>query len=379
MAGEQLLNGKDYLLEIDITTPITAEKGLDYHPIVCEVVSTFRVTTDELSISNSCVGRWKARIPNRSTFSFNGEWQAINPATGEPDAHNMNVIAYLATTRRMFWARRKLKEGALGAEVYREGVVWINNYEDTASVEEPFTFLAEFVGTGEPQIDGGYDMLGILADSSGTPIVNNGSFIGVKAGDGAGGAEPEVFTTGLIIGADNAMGLENLVLTQDERTRGYDLRTIAGPSDTIAEQSALWNSIANKNIYDYVIVNIGMNDLDNPTMMTDYQAFISRIKASGKVGLQVIVTALTPARQWFLDQNKPERQVVWGSFNNAVTNGTIIGASGKASSYVSVLSDGNSNLQDIYDAGNHVLLTDSGKRKMAESWRNEIIRLKIVK
>lgn len=163
MAGEQVLNGRDYILEIDVDTPVDASRGQSYKPLVCEVASTFSINTSDIAISNSCTGAWESRIPNKSGFTFSGQWQAINPMSGDPDAYSMGKIVQLAHSRTLFWARRKLKTGAIGAEVYREGVVWINRYEDEASTEEPFVFSADFVGVGEPVIYAGYDRVTVLA------------------------------------------------------------------------------------------------------------------------------------------------------------------------------------------------------------------------
>lgn len=178
--AQQVLDGNDYLLEVDFDTPTSEESGQNYHPILCEVSSTFAIMVDELQISNGCNKGWRASRPNQSSFSFSGEWQAINPRTGEPDAVSINVIARLAAEKRVFWIRRKLKEGSLGAEVYREGRVWISQYEDTTTVEEPFTFSAQFVGVGDPIISAGYDYIGLLHDSQRKPIQVEDSFIQVK-------------------------------------------------------------------------------------------------------------------------------------------------------------------------------------------------------
>lgn len=182
MAGEKTLNGSNYIMEIDVTTPITEEHGLAYRPIVCEVTSTFSIDTDSQAVSNACSGFWRTDIPNSSGFAFTGEWQAINPRTGEPDAISANLIAKLAAGQTKFWARRKLKDGMTGAEIYREGRVWISRYEDTASIDEPFTFSADFMGHGQPILDPGYDYVGVLYETTGEkPITKGDNLIITKA------------------------------------------------------------------------------------------------------------------------------------------------------------------------------------------------------
>lgn len=181
MASEDILYGKDYLMEIDTDTPITAERGLAYRAIVCEVSSNFNIQTEEIEISNGCDIGWSASVPKLSGFSFSGEWQAINPLTAEPDVASMNEVIGLAASRQQFWARRKLVDGNTGVEVYREGRVWISRYEDTATSEDPFTFTADFVGVGKPITSAGYTYIGVLHDSQDNLITKDDNLIIVKA------------------------------------------------------------------------------------------------------------------------------------------------------------------------------------------------------
>lgn len=150
MAGEITLSGKNYILEVDTVTPVTAARGAAYNPILCEVSSDFAIETDEQTTTNKCNNGWGSSTPGTSTFSFSGEFQAIDPATGDPDAVTLDVMVNLAATRQTFWLRRKIKEGLTGTEVYREGRVYIGSYTETAGAEDPYTFTADFVGVGEP-------------------------------------------------------------------------------------------------------------------------------------------------------------------------------------------------------------------------------------
>ena len=151
MAGEITLNGKDYILQVDTQTPITAAKGSNYKPILCEVSSDFSIETDEQTVSNKCGGGWTKSNPNQSSFSFSGEFQAIDPASGDPSAMSITQIAQLAATRQKFWLKRSLQvPGGGGVEIVREGVVWISSYSDSSSTEDPFTFTCDFTGVGEP-------------------------------------------------------------------------------------------------------------------------------------------------------------------------------------------------------------------------------------
>lgn len=179
MAGEITLNGKDYIIEIDTETPITAASGAAYRPVVCEISSVFSIQTSELNVSSGDIWDWNESIPDKGAWAMAGEWQAINPTTGDPDAASLADIVDLAISKTKFWIRRKLKDGLTGAEIYREGVVWINNYEETATTEDPMTFSADFTGTGKPKAT--QSIIGVLTDYKEDPITVDDNYIIVKA------------------------------------------------------------------------------------------------------------------------------------------------------------------------------------------------------
>lgn len=390
MAGEQTLSGRDYILEIDITTPISEPKGLDYRPLLCEVVSSFGISTSDIAISNSCTGRWDTRIPNKSGFTFSGEWQAIDPSTGDPDAYTMNMIAYLAASRTMFWARRKLKGGAMGVEIYREGVVWINNYEDSAGADDPFTFTADFIGVGAPTLDGGYGVIGLLADSRKVPIVTgDDAFILVKAGSGLNGDVPEETTLGLALGdstiaagSGKGDGVADRVLTAEEEARGYELRSIAVAGDTIQEQKDLWDALTNRNDYDYVVMQIGLNDIGPKTsaaVIDELQGLVNHIKNTGRPGVAVIVSAMIPIYNHLLTEPDPAGNLAkWQAVNQAIAT-TITGVLGRVTAHVARMSDGNSAMLPQYDSGDGLHENNAGADVIAEEWRAELIRLNLIK
>lgn len=151
-----VLNGKDYILEIDEVTTITAPRGSNasYKPILCEVSSTFGITTDEQSVSNKCGGGWSNSNPGDSSFTFSGEFQAIDPTTADASAISLANIANLAVTKKKFWLRRtKSGDAAAGVPtIVREGVVYISNYSEETGTEDPFSFTADFTGVGTPLI-----------------------------------------------------------------------------------------------------------------------------------------------------------------------------------------------------------------------------------
>lgn len=145
----EVLNGKDYVIFIDTTTPVTAAKGAVYKPIMCEVSSSFSGTTDEQSVSNKCNGGFANSNPGTKSWTLSGEGQAIDD-NAQPSATSMNEISELWKSGKKFWAKQAALDPSLNTPVFTEGVVWISSLERTAGTEDPFTFSYTLTGVGEP-------------------------------------------------------------------------------------------------------------------------------------------------------------------------------------------------------------------------------------
>lgn len=153
MAGESLLNGKDYVLQIDTVTPVTADSGTpaNYRTVACEVSHDFNIEKTTNQVSNKCGGGWNRSTFGNKNWGFSGEWQAVDPATGDPSAATLNEMASLAASDTEFWMRRGLFDPLSGKFLpVREGVVKYTNHAETSGTEDPFTFTGEFEGQGEP-------------------------------------------------------------------------------------------------------------------------------------------------------------------------------------------------------------------------------------
>lgn len=151
--AEQLLNGKDYVLQIDTVTPVTAAAGTpaNYETLACEVNHEFGIEKETNQASNKCGGGWGRSTFGRKTWSFSGEWQAIDPNSAAPSQASLDVVAGLAANDQEFWVRRGLIDPSSGAFIpYREGVVKLTSYNESAGTDDPFTFTATFEGQDSP-------------------------------------------------------------------------------------------------------------------------------------------------------------------------------------------------------------------------------------
>lgn len=153
MAGESLLNGKDYVLQIDTTTPSTSSSGTDgnYHTIACEVSHDFSIEKETNQVSNKCGGGWNRSTFGNKSWTFSYEGQAVDPDTLDPSQVSLDEIAALAAADQEVWVRRARIDGNTGAYIpYREGLVKVTSFSETAGTTDPFTFTADFEGQGEP-------------------------------------------------------------------------------------------------------------------------------------------------------------------------------------------------------------------------------------
>src|SRR5690606_15949484 len=136
--ADDLLNGKDYVLQIDTVTPVTNASGTDgnYETLACEVSHDFNIEKETNQASNKCGGGWARSTFGNKTWNFSGEWQAIDPTTADPSQASLDVVAALAANDQEFWVRRGLIDPISGAFLpHREGVVKLTSYTETAGTD----------------------------------------------------------------------------------------------------------------------------------------------------------------------------------------------------------------------------------------------------
>lgn len=145
----------------------------------------------------------------------------------------------------------------------------------------------------------------------------------------------------------------------------YFIYNQARAGDTILQQQTIWTNDPYKANYDWIIVRIGLNDL-NPeesaaTALGRYQTLINTINSGKKAGAKVIVGAMTPCKQRLIDVYNPTNGLVayqkWLDMNTAIMGGganAITGTDAQINSYNTKLNDGNGNLAATYDTGDGI-------------------------
>lgn len=143
-------NGTEYILWVDTVTPLTAERGASYRPIVCGTTNGFNMDFESVSFRNKCDGGWDNSVSGYGSWGFSMDGQAIGLKTAElSEKANFTVLVNLAVNKRIFWGRMTDLEG----KITREGKVRIGSYSESADMDTPYGFTASFVGVGKPIIE----------------------------------------------------------------------------------------------------------------------------------------------------------------------------------------------------------------------------------
>lgn len=169
------MNGTSYLIFIDTTTPRTALRGNAeyYRPVVCGVTNGFNMSMEAIQFRNKCDGGWDNSESGYGSWGLSLDGQAIALRNVERLVKaNFDEIARLCRDKAVFWA----KMGDIDSKVVREGLVRIASYNETADLEEPYSFQVEFVGLGKPIFSSSIsDLMMVLGTNLGrTGILGDG-------------------------------------------------------------------------------------------------------------------------------------------------------------------------------------------------------------
>lgn len=148
---EELLSGKDYVVQIDTVTSTDAASGSEanYETIACEISHELTIDKETNQVANKCGGGWRRSTFGNKGWGASAEYHAIDPNTGEGSQVSIDRVAGLAAADVEFWWRRGLIDPNSGKFLpEREGVVKAINYTETSTTEDPLTFSVEWEGQG---------------------------------------------------------------------------------------------------------------------------------------------------------------------------------------------------------------------------------------
>ncbi len=174
--------------------------------------------------------------------------------------------------------------------------------------------------------------------------------------------------------------------TSDQLANGWTVTSIAVPGNTIDQQKTAYLATVGKELADYTIVQVGLNDLDpseaSSVTIARLQNFINTINANKKVGSVTIISTMTPTKQRLIELygavNGPLSYQKWLDINNAIKGlgpNPITGVGYRISNHTPLLDDGSGNLAAIYDTGDHVHENNAARQIIARVWRDSLAEL----
>lgn len=176
-----VLNGTAFILWIDTTTPLTAERGSDYRPVVCGVSNGFGMDVESISTRNKCDGGYDSSLPGYLSSNFDLDGYAVGLKTADKLAKaNFQEIAMLAFNKAVFW----IKTDDVQSSITREGRAWISSYRETMDQDSPYSFTCNFNITGKPILETNIFKTVLATNTSGTELVQDGNNNLIETADG---------------------------------------------------------------------------------------------------------------------------------------------------------------------------------------------------
>lgn len=215
----------------------------------------------------------------------------------------------------------------------------------------------------------------------------------IRAAIGSGGGSSDLLVSnGCIIGNSTIAeylsqeGVEKYLMTTADSAVGSTVTNDAVPGHTIAQQRAVWEADSERGNYDWIIVEVGLNDLDPTesaaTALARYQRLIDTINAQKKSSAKVLVATMTPVKQRMIDfygaTDGATAYQKWLDMNNAIMGGQpnkITGVDYRINNHTDAISDGNGNLATKYDMGDGVHENNAARAIIAAAYRNALVSL----
>jgi lysophospholipase L1-like esterase len=180
--------------------------------------------------------------------------------------------------------------------------------------------------------------------------------------------------------------MDSYLLTNSDSLLGTTCYNQSVAGQGIAEQKAIWVSDANKATYDWIIIQVGINNLVTPSeaateVIADYQDFVDTINAGKKSTCALLASTLSPDYSVLVDLLGNTAGAAayqkWLDVNEAIGGGgstPVTGVHVHITEISDALNDGNGNLAYKYSYdGIHP--NEAGRKVMAGIYRKHLNRL----
>lgn len=170
------------------------------------------------------------------------------------------------------------------------------------------------------------------------------------------------------------LGVGEMIVKKADLDAENSFNSIAVPGDTIAVQQIRWNDVTDKDSYDWIIVQVGLNSLDLAlnTILTQLQTYIDSINASKKPTAKVIIGTMIPCKARLDTVYGNIGYANWLAVNDAIMgrgNTPIVDVDYRVDSHYYALRDPLDNLAQNFDTGDNIHENDKGRMLIAEGYR----------
>lgn len=179
--------------------------------------------------------------------------------------------------------------------------------------------------------------------------------------------------------------ISDFVLTDAELGQGYQAHSIATPGDDIDDQRTAWNALPNHTQYSWIILQIGINDMDPvesaAAALGRYQTLVNDIRADAP-DITIIVSKMMPARgRWpaLYPGEEAAAQAKYEAMHIGMLGGgpnAITGVDAYIGDYHTIAADVDGYLLAEYDSGDGVHENDALRQIIGEDYyRAKLIEL----
>lgn len=170
------------------------------------------------------------------------------------------------------------------------------------------------------------------------------------------------------------------LLRSAANSRSIAYKSLAIGGATAAQQEAQWGSFAEKADLKFILIEVGLNDIDpavaTATSIAAIQSLVNAVNASKPTGAKVYIATMTPAYQRMITRygaGTPADNSLakWNAMNTAIMGGggsPITGVDGRINAHTLAMDDGVGNLDAAYDGGDGIHPNNAGRQVMAAAW-----------
>jgi lysophospholipase L1-like esterase len=163
----------------------------------------------------------------------------------------------------------------------------------------------------------------------------------------------------------------------------YNKISLATTGHTIAQQRAVFESTPFSPSVPWLIMQVGLNDLDPAeaasVAIARLQGLVTSAQAILPPASKVFVAQMTPCKARLITiygaVNGPIAYQKWFDMNTAIAGGgatPITGADGAITAHVALLNDGSGNLAAAYDLGDGIHENNDGRQIIATAWTDAL-------